>query len=53
MESSFITLSFFFVLGVLAYGFYEWLQKIELEKEYLQNLLKEQEKEKTIIRKKM
>jgi len=53
MESFFITLSFFFVLGVLAYGFYEWLQKIELEKEYLQNLLKEQEKEKTIIRKKM
>jgi nicotinamide riboside transporter PnuC len=53
MESFFITLSFFFVLGVLAYGFYEWLEKIEVEKEYLQNLVKEQEKSKNTLRKKL
>jgi hypothetical protein len=44
---------FFAILGVIAYGFYEWLEKIEVEKEYLQNLVKEQEKSKNTLRKKM
>lgn len=47
------TVAFFAVLGGLAFGFYEWLEKIELEKEYLQNLVKEQEKNKNTLRKKI
>lgn len=47
------TLAFFAVLGGLAVGFFQWLEKIELEKEYLQNLVKEQEKNRNTLRKKI
>lgn len=39
------------VLAFLSYGFYEWLDKVELERKYLQGLLKEQEKDSNILRK--
>lgn len=44
---------FFAILGIIAYGFFEWLEKIEVEKEYLQNLVKEQDKNKNTLRKKI
>ena len=44
---------FFALLGIIAYGFFEWLEKIEVEKEYLQNLVKEQDKNKNTLRKKI
>lgn len=47
------TIMFFVILGLVAYGFYEWLEKIEVEKEYLQNLLDEQQKNKNTLRKKI
>ena len=45
------TITFFIVLGVVAFAFYNWLEKIELEKEYLQNLVEEQQKNKNKLRK--
>ena len=47
------TITFFAVLGIVAFAFYNWLEKIELEKEYLQNLVNEQEKNKNTLRKKI
>lgn len=47
------TITFFAVLGIVGYAFYNWLEKIELEKEYLQNLVAEQEKNKNTLRKKI
>ena len=44
---------FFALLGIIAYGFFEWLEKIEVEKEYLQNLVKEQDENKNTLRKKI
>ena len=42
---------FFALLGIIAYGFFEWLEKIELEKEYLQNVINEQNNNKNTLRK--
>lgn len=47
------TITFFAVLAIVAYAFYNWLEKIELEKEYLQNLVDEQEKNRNTLRKKL
>lgn len=44
-------LMFFAILGAVSYGFYEWLEKIELEKEYLTNLIKEQKAKNNTIKK--
>jgi len=46
-------ITFFAVIAGLAIGFFQWLEKIELEKEYLQNLVNEQEKNKNTLRKKI
>lgn len=48
-----ITITFFAMLGVIAFAFFNWLEKIELEKEYLQNLVDEQQKNKNTLRKKI
>jgi hypothetical protein len=40
-------------LALFSYGYYEWINKIELERKYLQGLLAEKEKDKNIIRKSM
>lgn len=41
-----VTVSFFAIIGLFAYGFYMWIEKIEIEKEYLQSLLKGESKKK-------
>ena len=46
-----ITAGFVSVVALLGFGFFQWLDKIEVEKEYLQNLLKEQKRSEYTIRK--
>jgi hypothetical protein len=47
------TIMFFAVIGVIAVGFFEWMEKIQLEKEHLENLIKEQKDNKNTLRKKI
>lgn len=49
----FIGIAIAIVISALAYGFYEWLDKIELERKYLQGLLNDRERERYTIRKDM
>jgi hypothetical protein len=46
-----IVVSISVVLGFLSYGFYQWIDKVDLERKYLQSLLKEQEKDRNVLRK--
>lgn len=39
------------LVTIAAYAFNEWLDKVEIEKKYLQNMLDEQERNKYTIRK--
>lgn len=49
----FIGVGIAIVMSVLAYGFYEWLDKVELEREYLRSMLDDRKRSNYVIRKDM
>lgn len=49
----FIGIGVAIVISALAYGFYEWLDKVELEREYLRGMLDDRKRSNYVIRKDM